>query len=82
MKRIEDIMAYIEKEELYPDLRLIDGPAEPEVMVDGKKVLMFSSNNYLGLATHPKVIEAGIEAIKKYGIGADGSRLLSGNLKK
>ena len=58
-------MAYIEKEELYPDLRLIDGPAEPEVMVDGKKVLMFSSNNYLGLATHPKVIEAGIEAIMR-----------------
>jgi 8-amino-7-oxononanoate synthase len=42
---------------------------------------MFSSNNYLGLATHPKLISAAIEATKNYGVGSDGSRLLSGNLK-
>jgi len=50
---------------LYPDLRIIEGAAEPEVMIDGKRVLMFSSNNYLGLATHPKMIEAGLSAVKK-----------------
>lgn len=81
MKRIESIIDYVEEKELYPDLRFVDGGAEPEVVVEGKKVLMFSSNNYLGLATHPKMIEAGVETLKKYGVGSDGSRLLSGNLK-
>lgn len=81
MKRIESIMDYVEEKELYPDLRIIDGGAEPEVLIDGKKVLMFSSNNYLGLATHPRMKKAAIAAIEKYGVGSDGSRLLSGNLK-
>lgn len=73
-------MEFVEKRELYPDLREVQGPPEPETMVDGKKVLMFTSNNYLGLSTHPKVTHAAEEAIKKYGVGSDGSRLLSGNL--
>ena len=81
MKRIESIMDYVEEKELYPDLRAIDSGAEPEVVIDGKKVLMFSSNNYLGLATHPRMKKAAIAAIEKYGVGSDGSRLLSGNLK-
>ena len=74
-------MKYVEDHALYPDMRIIDGPPEPEVIVDGKKTLMFSSNNYLGLATHPRMIEAASAALKKYGTGSDGSRLLSGNLK-
>lgn len=81
MKRIESIMDYVEEKELYPDLRIIEGAAEPEVVIDGKKVLMFSSNNYLGLATHPRMKKAATMAIEKYGVGSDGSRLLSGNLK-
>lgn len=74
-------MDFVEEHKLYPDLRIVDGPPEPEVIVDGKKVLMFTSNNYLGFANHPRVVQAAIEAVKKYGVGADGSRLLSGNLK-
>lgn len=81
MYRINKILDYADKHQLYPDLRIVEGPPEPEVIVDGKKVLMFTSNNYLGLANHPKIIEASIQAIKKYGVGSDGSRLLSGNLK-
>jgi len=81
MKRIEDILRYVEGNHLYPDLQVIEGGAEPEVVIDGKKVLMFSSNSYLGLATHPKIITSAIEATKKYGVGAGGSRMLSGNLK-
>lgn len=46
-----------------------------------KKVLMFSSNSYLGLTNHPDVVNSAIEAIKKYGVGSSGSRMLSGNLK-
>ena len=81
MQRIKRILHFAHTHELYPDMRIVDGPPEPEVVVDGKKVLMFTSNNYLGLAAHPKVKNAAIEAIKKYGVGSDGSRLLSGNLK-
>jgi len=81
MKKIKEVLSFLDQGSLYPDLRLIESAVEPEVVIDGKKVLMYSSNNYLGLATHPKLIEAAIEATKKYGVGSDGSRLLSGNLK-
>ena len=81
MKRIRKILQYAYAHDLYPDLRLVEGPPEPEVVVDGKKVLIFTSNNYLGLATHPKIVRSAIEATKKWGVGSDGSRLLSGNLK-
>ena len=81
MDRIYKILQFIDSQGLYPNLRIIEGGAEPEVIIDGKKVLMFSSNNYLGLATHPKVVAASIEATKKYGVGSCGSRMLSGNLR-
>jgi 8-amino-7-oxononanoate synthase len=81
MKEIEKLLNYAKEHGLYPDLRLIEGSATPEVIIDGQKVLMFSSNNYLSLSTHPRVIQAAIEATKKYGTGSCGSRLLSGNLK-
>jgi len=81
MYRLKKILEFADNWNLYPDLKTVEGPADPEVVIDGKKVLMFSSNNYLGLSNHPRVVKAGIEAIKKYGVGSDGSRLLSGNLK-
>ncbi len=80
METIKKFIDYLEKNDLYPDLRVIEGCAEPEVMIDGKKVLMFSSNNYLSLSTHPLVKRAAIEANEKYGTGSGGSRMLSGNL--
>jgi len=81
MEKIKKILDYVDNHGLYPDFRIIEGGANPEVIIDGKKVLMFSSNNYLGLATHPSVINAAIDATKKYGTGAGGSRMLSGNLQ-
>lgn len=81
MEAINKFLEFADKNGLYPDLRIIEGAADPEVVIDGKKVLMFSSNNYLSLSSHPSVISAAIEAVKKYGGGAGGSRLLSGNLK-
>ncbi len=54
--------------------------APGEIRMDGRKVLMFGSNDYLGLTTHPKVKEAAAEAIRKYGSGCSGSRLLNGTL--
>lgn len=65
---------------IYPYFRQIQSDQDTEVVIDGKKVLMFGSNAYLGLTNHPKVKEASIEATKKYGTGMAGSRFLNGTL--
>lgn len=65
---------------LYPYFRVIESAQEPEVIVDGKRMIMIGSNNYLGLTNHPRVKEAAIEAIRKYGSGCAGSRFLNGTL--
>jgi 8-amino-7-oxononanoate synthase len=65
---------------IYPYFREIESDQDTEVLINGKKVLMFGSNSYLGLTNHPKVKEAAIAAIKKYGTGCAGSRFLNGTL--
>jgi 8-amino-7-oxononanoate synthase len=65
---------------IYPYFRAIQSDQDTIVTMDGKKVLMFGSNSYLGLTNHPKVKEAAIEAIRKYGTGCAGSRFLNGTL--
>jgi 7-keto-8-aminopelargonate synthetase and related enzymes len=65
---------------IYPYFREIESDQDTEVIIDGKKVLMFGSNAYLGLTNHPKVKDAAIEAVKKYGTGCAGSRFLNGTL--
>ncbi len=64
----------------YPYYPGIESFNATEVTIDGEKKIMLGSNNYLGLTHHPEVIEAGINALKKYGSGVTGSRLLNGNL--
>ena len=59
-------------------LRVIDPAATPVVTLSGKKMVMLGSNNYLGLTSHPKVVEATIKAIREYGTGACSSRILTG----
>lgn len=65
---------------VYPYFRAISSEQDTEVIMNGKKVLMFGSNSYMGLTNHPKVIEAAIEATKKYGTGMAGSPFLNGTL--
>jgi 8-amino-7-oxononanoate synthase len=65
---------------LYPYFRVIESAQDPEIIMTGRKMIMVGSNNYLGLTNHPKVKEAAIEAIKKYGTGCAGSRFLNGTL--
>jgi 8-amino-7-oxononanoate synthase len=65
---------------IYPYFREIQSDQDTVVTINGKRVLMFGSNAYLGLTNHPKVKEAAIEAIKKYGTGMAGSRYLNGTL--
>ena len=65
---------------LYPYFRVIESAQDPEVIIDGKKMIMIGSNNYLGLTNHPKVKDAVIETVRKYGSGCAGSRFLNGTL--
>ncbi len=65
---------------VYPYFRAISSEQEPEVVINGKKVLMFGSNCYSGLVSDPRIKEAAIEAIKKYGTGCAGSPFLNGTL--
>jgi len=62
-------------------LRPVDGAQDAHVVVDGRTVLCLSSNNYLGLANHPDVIEAAVTAARAYGVGAGASRLISGSMR-
>ncbi len=65
---------------LYPYFRTISSAQDTEVIIEGRKVLMFGSNSYLGLTNHPKVKEAAKAAVEKYGSGCAGSRFLNGTL--
>jgi len=70
----------IKEKGLYPYFRSIESAQDTEVMIGGKKVLMFGSNSYLGLTNHPKIKEAAKIAVDKYGTGCAGSRFLNGTL--
>src|SRR5512135_2428752 len=65
---------------MYPYFRVIESAQDAEVVIDGRKMIMVGSNNYLGLTNHPKVKEAALEAVRKYGSGCAGSRFLNGTL--
>ena len=65
---------------IYPYFRAISSEQDTEVLINGKKVLMFGSNCYSGLVNHPKIKEAAIKAIEKYGTGCAGSPFLNGTL--
>lgn len=75
-RKAKDLIAH----NMYPYFRTIESAQDPEIVMNGKKMIMVGSNNYLGLTSHPKVKEAAIEAIKKYGTGCAGSRFLNGTL--
>jgi len=62
-------------------MRMVSGPQGPRVLLDGRPVLLLCSNNYLGLADHPRVREAAAEAAMRYGAGAGASRLISGTMR-
>ena len=70
----------VKKMGLYPYFRTIEKNEGPVVKIEGRDIIMAGSNNYHGLTTHPKVIEAAEKALKKYGSGCSGSRYLTGTL--
>lgn len=86
MKLLQSKLAqYIEPQKakaagVYPYFRAISSEQDPEVTIDGRKVLMFGSNCYTGLVNDPRIKEAAIEATRKYGTGCAGSPFLNGTL--
>jgi len=66
---------------LQRSLRPIDGPQDTRLIVDGRAVLSLCSNNYLGLANHPEVVDAAVDATRRYGVGSGASRLISGSMR-
>jgi 8-amino-7-oxononanoate synthase len=80
LSEIEERLAEIRSRGLYRRMRVVSGPQGPRVLLDGRPVLLLCSNNYLGLADHPRVREAAAEAAMRYGAGSGASRLISGNM--
>jgi len=65
---------------VYSFFRVVDSAQDPEVVIGGRRMIMLGSNNYLGLTNDPRVKEAAVEAVRKYGTGCAGSRFLNGTL--
>lgn len=72
--------AIVRSKGLYPYFRPIESGQDTEVIINGKRMMMFGSNSYLGLTNHPAIIEAAQAAVAKYGAGCAGSRFLNGTL--
>ena len=79
-KFIQDELQALNSASLYRHLRSVAGDQGPTLMIAGRELLNFSSNNYLGLANHPALAKAAIDAIGRYGCGSGASRLISGNM--
>jgi len=73
-------LAAIREQGLWRELRRVDSPQAPRVEIGGRRLLNFSSNDYLGLANEPALKEAAIKAVERYGAGAGASRLICGSL--
>ena len=68
------------REGTYQRLRVLESASAAESRFDGKQVINLASNNYLGLTTHPKLREAALEAVRKYGVGSGAVRTISGTM--
>jgi 8-amino-7-oxononanoate synthase len=79
MLDISDKLKSIKENNLYREIRYLSMPQDKVTVIDGKKVLLMSSNNYLGLCNDHKVKQAAIDAINEYGLGSGGSRLTTGS---
>jgi glycine C-acetyltransferase len=78
---LHDTMGDLKAQHLHFNLRILEGEQKPIAVVDGKEVINLSSNNYLGLTTHPKLRRAAIDATRKYGVGSGAVRSIVGTMK-
>jgi glycine C-acetyltransferase len=80
MGSISAELQQLKEQGLYRSLRRVEGAQGSTVVLDGREVLLFCSNNYLGLADHPRLKAAAIAAVEQYGVGSGAARLVSGNM--
>jgi 8-amino-7-oxononanoate synthase len=82
LERVERTTRLVEEAGLYPTYRAVaSGATEPTCVVEGRELVMLCSNNYLGLARHPAVVEGARRELERHGLGPGGSRVLCGNLE-
>lgn len=81
MENISLELGKIKDAGLYRELKVVEGPQGPHVKIKGRSYISFCSNNYLGLANHPEIKRAVVDAVKEYGWGSGASRLISGNME-
>ncbi|EMB47705.1 MULTISPECIES: glycine C-acetyltransferase [Treponema] len=81
MEFLQKKVQELKEQGLYKELVTLEGPSDAECIINGKKVINLSSNNYLGFANHPRLKKAAIAAIEKYGAGAGAVRPIIGNMK-
>ena len=81
-KKCENLekVKFAKEKGIYPYFHTLNSKQGPEVVMEGNDIIMIGSNNYLGLTSHPEVIEAGIKALEQFGSGCSGSRFLNGTL--
>jgi glycine C-acetyltransferase len=80
LKFLQEKIQELKDQGVYRKLPILEGPNEAEVILNGKKVINLSSNNYLGFANHPRMKKAAVEMVDKYGVGAGAVRTIIGNM--
>jgi glycine C-acetyltransferase len=81
LRFLRDALEDLKSKHLYFHLKVLEGEQRPIAVFDGKEVINLSSNNYLGLTTHPKLRRAAIEAVRKFGVGSGAVRTIAGTMK-
>ena len=81
LQYVSDELAALREQGLYQKLRVLDGEQLPVAMFDGQKVINLSSNNYLGLNTHPRLRQAALEATQRLGVGSGAVRTIAGTMR-
>ena len=81
LQYIQDELQNLKDSGLYNRIRTLSSPQGAWLIVDGKRTLNFCSNNYLGLANHPHVVQAAREAVEKYGVGPAAVRTIAGTME-
>lgn len=80
LKYLQDSIQELKDQGVYRTLPVLESANEAEIVLNGKKVINLSSNNYLGFANHPKLKQAAKDAVEKYGVGAGAVRTIVGNM--
>ena len=81
LQYLHDAIEDLKAKHLYFKLKILEGEQKPVANFDGKEVINLSSNNYLGLTTHPKLRRAAIDATRKFGVGSGAVRTIAGTMK-